>query len=318
MGHRARTLAAAVAAIIGIAFAAATGARASSLVRVETPAQSASFNALVNRVVASPSGPVQVIDATSGRPAQCDQASPIAALAAVVPQTDVAYSVAEDGTVGITAIKGTSSAVAPPAAPTWSWAAMADERTVADLCHGTVPEGTEVLVLPRCASPTPVSQPKCFTQGALYVEGSRQYLADEDATRRNVLRGLASLRRQPQARVAQRARDPDVVARPRGVAPQGPAGHDFAEDRDADVQRPLGGVAAHQVAAVGVGQREQPARKTVEPGRVGGGQGQRQGKTEGYGAHRRQVGQVHRQRLVPQQERVGAGKEMAVLDQHVG
>ena len=169
MGHRARTLAAAVAAIIGIAFAAATGARASSLVRVETPAQSASFNALVNRVVASPSGPVQVIDATSGRPAQCDQASPIAALAAVVPQTDVAYSVAEDGTVGITAIKGTSSAVAPPAAPTWSWAAMADERTVADLCHGTVPEGTEVLVLPRCASPTPVSQPKCFTQGALYV-----------------------------------------------------------------------------------------------------------------------------------------------------
>jgi hypothetical protein len=179
MGHRARTLAATVAASITTAFAAAAGAQASSLVRVETPAQSASFAALVNRVAASPSGPVQVLDATSGRAAQCDQASPIAALAAVVPQTDIAYSVAEDGTVGITAIKGTSSAVMPPATATWSWAAMADEHTVADLCHGTVPEGTEALFFPRCASPTPISQPKCFTQGALYVRigGNSPYAA---------------------------------------------------------------------------------------------------------------------------------------------
>lgn len=167
MGHRARTLATAVAAITATITVAAS-ARADSVVRVETPAQAQSFAALVDRVAAAPSGPVAVAD-ESGHTATCDQASPIAALVSVVPRSDLTFAIAGDGTVAITSIKGVSSAVTPPAAPVFSWAAMGDEHVVADLCHGRVPDGTEALFLPRCLSSSPVAQPKCFTQGALYV-----------------------------------------------------------------------------------------------------------------------------------------------------
>ena len=69
---------------------------------------------------------------------------------------------------------------------------------------------------------------------------------------------------------------------------------------------------------VRVGQGKQALREAGEPVRVGLGQGQSQGKSDGAGAHGGQVGQVHGQRLVAQHARVSAGKEVAVLDQHVG
>jgi hypothetical protein len=67
-----------------------------------------------------------------------------------------------------------------------------------------------------------------------------------------------------------------------------------------------------------VGQREQPARKAVQPGRIGAGQGQRQREAERACTHRGQVGQVHRQAFVAEREGVRTGDEVAALDQHVG
>ena len=63
---------------------------------------------------------------------------------------------------------------------------------------------------------------------------------------------------QRQMRVAELAADINLVAHLRAAAQQWlPFG--LAEDGDADVQRALGGVATDQLAAVGIGQREQAA-----------------------------------------------------------
>lgn len=78
-------------------------------------------------------------------------------------------------------------------------------------------------------------------------------------------RQLALQREERQARLAQRAADPDVVARAGAVAPQRLARGHLAQHGDADVQRPGGGVAAHQRAAVLIGQCEQAARQSAHP-----------------------------------------------------
>ena len=122
---------------------------------------------------------------------------------------------------------------------------------------------------------------------------------------------------QRQARIAQGAAHIQVVAGARARAKQGLARRHLAEHREAQIQGTTRGVAAHQLAAMVVGQREQAFRKGREPGfiRLGQGQGQREGQRAR--AAGRQVAQVYRQAFVPESPGIGAGQEMPALHQHV-
>ncbi len=117
---------------------------------------------------------------------------------------------------------------------------------------------------------------------------------------------------------AQLAGDPDVVARPRAAARVRQAGGHFAEDRHAERERPARGVAADQVHVEAPGQGVEALGELGEPGLVGRRQRDRQRRPARRGARRRHVGKIHRQRLVPEQARVGAALEVAALQQHVG
>jgi len=101
------------------------------------------------------------------------------------------------------------------------------------------------------------------------------------------------------------------------MALRGLARRHLAEDRDADVQRPGHGVAAHQFDALRVGQREQAAREAGQEDLVGTRQGQCQGATQRLGTAGSQVGQVHRQRLVAQALGGHGGQEVPPRHQHV-
>jgi len=138
------------------------------------------------------------------------------------------------------------------------------------------------------------------------------------AQRGVVQRMFLAVAGQRQAGIAQRARNPDVVARLGGAAAQGLARAQLAKHGDADVERAFGGVAADQLDVEGVGQREQALRKTVQPVAVGFRQRQRQREADRARAHRRQVGQVDGQRLVAQPHGIFTGKEVAAFHQHVG
>ena len=66
-----------------------------------------------------------------------------------------------------------------------------------------------------------------------------------------------------------------------------------------------------------VGQGEEAAREGGEPRRRRLGQRAGQQRPARQRAHRRHVGQVHRQRLVPERLGIDVGEEMPALDQHV-
>ena len=121
-----------------------------------------------------------------------------------------------------------------------------------------------------------------------------------------------------EGRRAELAGYPEVVARLRAVAAQGRAGGHLADHRDADVERPARGVAADQLAVEAVRQREHAPAESLQPGFVGLRQRQRQREGERPRAHRRQVGQVDRQRLVPERLGVDVVEDMPAADQHVG
>ena len=122
---------------------------------------------------------------------------------------------------------------------------------------------------------------------------------------------------QRQGRVAQRAADPDVVARLRSATQQRLAGRDFAKHGDTDVERALGGIATHQGAAMGVRQGKQALRKVMQPLGIGLWQAQRQGEAHRRSAAGGQIAQVHGQCLVAQGARIHIGKKVAPADQHV-
>ncbi|OIQ72266.1 hypothetical protein GALL_461080 [mine drainage metagenome] len=65
-------------------------------------------------------------------------------------------------------------------------------------------------------------------------------------------------------------------------------------------------------------QREQSARKRLEPKRIGIRQGESQGEGQRIGANRGQIRQIDRQRLVPQRLWIGVGQEVPAFNQHVG
>ncbi len=66
-----------------------------------------------------------------------------------------------------------------------------------------------------------------------------------------------------------------------------------------------------------VGKRVEAARERGEPGRVTVGQRAGEERPSRGRAHRRHVGQIHRERLVAELFRIRVGEEMAAADQHV-
>ena len=137
---------------------------------------------------------------------------------------------------------------------------------------------------------------------------------------RRACAGLALVQQlgQRQAGVAQGAAHIHIVTDLGAAAQQGLAARHFAKHGDADVQGATGGVAAYELAAVRIGQRQQPLGEGLQPGRIGFGQGQRQGEGQRAGAAGGQVAEVDGQGLVAQGARVYIGKEMAPGHQHVG
>jgi hypothetical protein len=119
------------------------------------------------------------------------------------------------------------------------------------------------------------------------------------------------------AGIADRAADVELVAGGRARAQQRLPGRHLAHRGDADVQRALRGVAADQLDALRLGQREQAARKAFEKHLVGTRQRQRQREPQRLRAAGGQVAEVDRQRLVAQAIRRHGGQEMAAFHQHV-
>ena len=114
------------------------------------------------------------------------------------------------------------------------------------------------------------------------------------------------------------AADVNVVAHLCAAAQQRLAGGDFTKYGDADVERTTRRVAAHQFAAVGIGQGKQPLGKRRQPGVVGMGQGEGQGEGQRLSAAGGEVAQVHRQRFVAQRLGVDVGEKVPAFDQQVG
>ena len=87
---------------------------------------------------------------------------------------------------------------------------------------------------------------------------------------------------------------PQVVARPGTGTGDGAADGHFAEDGRAQVEGPAGGVATDHVDAEGFAAGEEAPREGGDPGFVGGRQAGGQHDPAGLGAHRGEVGDVHR------------------------
>ena len=68
---------------------------------------------------------------------------------------------------------------------------------------------------------------------------------------------------------------------------------------------------------MGIGQHQQALRKRRQPGVIGAGQGEREGKSQRAGATRAQVAQVDGQRFVSQCARVDRWEKVAPVHQHV-
>ena len=76
-------------------------------------------------------------------------------------------------------------------------------------------------------------------------------------------------------------------------------------------------VAAQQLAAVPVGQRQHAAREGLEPRGIGTRQAEGEEEAARRRARGREVGQIDRKRLVTDGRRVASGQEVPTLDQHV-
>jgi hypothetical protein len=128
-------------------------------------------------------------------------------------------------------------------------------------------------------------------------------------------RAAEHLERQP--RIAQPAAHPEPITRARAAAQQRLPGRHLADHGEAQVQRPGGGVAAHELDAVDIGQRKQAASQGGREGVVAARQRQRQGEGQWLGAAGGEVAQVDGQRLVTQALGRHRAEEVPALDQHV-
>ena len=91
----------------------------------------------------------------------------------------------------------------------------------------------------------------------------------------------------------------------------------FADDRHAEIARPARRVAADQLDAEALGQSAKTRGERGEPVVVGVGQRAGQQRPTRRRAHRREIRQVDRQRLVAKPLGIGAGEEVPAFHQHV-
>ncbi len=129
---------------------------------------------------------------------------------------------------------------------------------------------------------------------------------------------LTAKRFEGQSGITHGAADINIVARPSAAAQQRlPMGH-ISHHGDRYVQWALCGVTAHQLAAMGLREREQALRKTFQPGFIGAGHGQGQQKCARFCATGGQIAEVHGQTFVTQPHRIHGAQEVPAFDQHVG
>ena len=137
------------------------------------------------------------------------------------------------------------------------------------------------------------------------------------ACRRRAASGISGWS-EAEGRAAELAGNPDIVAGPRAGALERHAGRHLANDSDADrAGVAAGGIPADEVEAVALGEREKAGGKRRQPLGVGRGQRERERRPPRRRAHRREVGEIHRERLVAERARLGIGQEVAPFDQHV-
>jgi hypothetical protein len=167
MALRARTLAVSVAALFSLVMGVQAAGATQALVRVELPENQSQFASFVNRQAVT----VGVAPLTkAGRTCAADSAA--AALSAAIG--DVNWEATDNG-AGLTIgkLKNVTAPAAPANPPgakaTWTWATFVDQHYVADPCTASVPDGSEVLFFPACATRTG-AQLTCFTGGPLYVK----------------------------------------------------------------------------------------------------------------------------------------------------
>ena len=130
--------------------------------------------------------------------------------------------------------------------------------------------------------------------------------------------GAPLQQRQGGSGIPQGAADPEVFTGARTSAPQRATRFDKAVRGHADRQRTAGGVAADEGDAVLHGQRQEAVEEAIQPGGVRRRQGQRKRAPRWLGAHRGQVGQVHRQCLPADVGGRGADGKMHALVEGVG
>jgi len=104
----------------------------------------------------------------------------------------------------------------------------------------------------------------------------------------------------------------------RRVAAQGVSRGQRADRGDRDRSRAPRRVSADQLDGVRLGEREHARGEGLDPRLVGVGQGDREQEPARVGAHRREVREVHRERLGAEAPRVGAGQEVRALGERVG
>ena len=117
--------------------------------------------------------------------------------------------------------------------------------------------------------------------------------------------------------VAEAPRNIDRITDLRAAAAKCLTRRCFAEDGHAEIERSLGRVAADEVDLEHVGDREEAARKGLEPCQIGARQRTGKERPARTGAHRRHVGKVHGQGLVPERFRVDVREKMRSGDHHV-
>lgn len=112
---------------------------------------------------------------------------------------------------------------------------------------------------------------------------------------------------------------PDVIARTRTIAPQAALQINVADHGDADAKRTAGRVATDEFAGMLGSECKQTLAERIQPGVVVVvAERKRKREGPGTGTHRRKIGEVDRERLVPERCRVDVRPEVPSSHEHVG
>ena len=163
------------------------------------------------------------------------------------------------------------------------------------------------------ADATPRSASPSATRGS--GRSSRARAAASASAASDVRPSIDRDARAPRRRAIPKHRRRLPPARRRGAAPCRPGLHRAIVTHS--VRGPRVVSPPTSIDAVRVREREKAARERLEPAAVASGSAPASSAQRGRRAHRRDVGEIHRERLVPERLGIGAGEEMPALDQHV-